>query len=511
MRLGKNLLAGLANSALTALVGLVATPGYLHFLGIERYGMVGVFLALQALLSLLDMGLSPTLNREVARSTASGDWLPVRGLFACLSRLYLGVAVVIFLVLLACSPWLASHWFRPESLAVSEIFEALVWMGAAIACRWPVGLYASVVNGAQRLTLSSSLASAYAVFSAAGALALLSWLEATLPVFFAWQTFAALAYALALRQAAWRAIGGRSGALAAWGELRRVWRFSAGMGLIAVTSVVFTQLDKVLLSRLLGLDAFGRYALATLVASGIYIIVTPIFNAIYPRYSVLVVAEREQPLWVLHRLGTNMMVALVFPLALVLGVMSQPLVALWTQDAQLSATVSPVVALLCAGTALHAVMFLPYALQLAHGLPRLAIRINLVLIVVLVPLMLSLTRAYGEVGAAAAWLTLHCLYLLLGTWVTHRHLFRGLGGAWLARDVGLPLLLTLLVGVLARWAGVQDAQGLLAVLGGAAATWLAGASACLAISPELRLAIRQHLPQWTGLSRGGKGADHSGT
>lgn len=502
MRLGRNLLAGLSNSALTALVGLAATPGYLHFLGIERYGVVGVFLAVQALLSLLDVGLSPTLNREVARSTASGEWQSVRGLLACVARLYLLVAALVVLSLVACSPWLAVHWLRPESLDVTEVAEALAWMGLAVACRWPAGLYASVINGAQRLALSSSLTSAYATLSAGGALALLAWFDATLPVFFAWQALAALVYTLALRHVAWRLVGGRAGARPAWTELRRVWRFSAGMGLIAVTSVVFTQLDKVLLSRLLSLEAFGRYALATLVAGGIYVLVTPVFNAIYPRYSALVVAGEEQSLWRLHRLGTNLMVVLVFPLALVLGVLSQPLLALWTQDLAIANAVAPIARLLCAGTALHAVMYLPYALQLAHGMPRLSVRINLMMILLFVPLILSLTMAYGETGAAAAWVALHGLYVLLGTWITHRHLYPGRGGAWLARDVGLPLLLTLLVGVLARLAGVHQAQGVLAVLSGAMATWLVAAGACLAISPGLRCAFRPHLPQWFGLGKG---------
>ena len=76
MRLGRNLLVGLLNSALAAVVGLAATAGYLHYLGVERYGVIGVFVTIQALLSLLDMGLSPTLNREVARATATGDWIP---------------------------------------------------------------------------------------------------------------------------------------------------------------------------------------------------------------------------------------------------------------------------------------------------------------------------------------------------------------------------------------------------------------------------------------------------
>ena len=39
-------------------------------MGIEAYGLVGVFTTLQAMLSLMDMGLSTTLNRALARYSA---------------------------------------------------------------------------------------------------------------------------------------------------------------------------------------------------------------------------------------------------------------------------------------------------------------------------------------------------------------------------------------------------------------------------------------------------------
>ena len=73
MSLGRNLLAGLASSVWSALVGLAVVPFYLKYLGIEAYGLIGFFATTQAVLSLLDMGMAPTINREVARRSASGD------------------------------------------------------------------------------------------------------------------------------------------------------------------------------------------------------------------------------------------------------------------------------------------------------------------------------------------------------------------------------------------------------------------------------------------------------
>jgi hypothetical protein len=55
-----------------------------------------------------------------------------------------------------------------------------------------------------------------------------------------------------------------------------------------------------------------------------------------------------------------------------------------------------------------------------------------------------------------AWLVLHILYVLLGTWMTHRTLLKGIGGQWLLHDVAIPFLATAGIGVLA-WKTVQEA------------------------------------------------------
>ncbi|MDQ3181857.1 MAG: polysaccharide biosynthesis protein, partial [Acidobacteriota bacterium] len=48
-------------------------PIYLHYIGIESYGLIGIFSSIQAFIILLDFGLSPTLNRELARLSALTD------------------------------------------------------------------------------------------------------------------------------------------------------------------------------------------------------------------------------------------------------------------------------------------------------------------------------------------------------------------------------------------------------------------------------------------------------
>ena len=48
--------------------------------------------------------------------------------------------------------------------------------------------------------------------------------------------------------------------------LKGIWRFTAGMSGISILAVILTQLDKVILSKMLSLEMFGYYTLASMVA-----------------------------------------------------------------------------------------------------------------------------------------------------------------------------------------------------------------------------------------------------
>jgi O-antigen/teichoic acid export membrane protein len=94
-----------------------------------------------------------------------------------------------------------------------------------------------------------------------------------------------------------------------------------------------------------------------------------------------------------------------------------------------------VLATLAAGSALHGVMYVAYALTLARGATGIALRINVMLLLMLLPLIAVLAARYGTEGAALAWLLMHSAYLLFGGWLTHRALIPSLAVPWLAEDV----------------------------------------------------------------------------
>jgi O-antigen/teichoic acid export membrane protein len=88
-------------------MGLAFVPLYIKFLGIEAYGLIGFFAMLQASFQILDLGLSQTMNREMARYSALRDKAgEARDLVRTLEVVYWAIGLV---KLLDMTRW---AWYR---------------------------------------------------------------------------------------------------------------------------------------------------------------------------------------------------------------------------------------------------------------------------------------------------------------------------------------------------------------------------------------------------------------
>lgn len=484
----------MTNSIWSALIGLAVVPFYLKYLGIEAYGLIGFFVTTQAVLSLLDMGMAPTINREVARCSASGNLREAGKLLHTLAVVYWSMAGAIALLIMVLAPLIAEHWLQSKQLSPQTIAHAVMLMGLVVACRWPIGLYQGAIIGAQRLTISSGINMAMGTVGSLGAVAVLAFVSPTIEAFFIWQACIGFVYAITMRWGAWQIIGRITGSRFDVSQLKSIWRFSAGMSGVAVSSIILMQLDKVLLSKILSLEDFGRYALAGVVASGLYVILTPAFNLVYPRLSALVAMGETESIVDFYRTGTRLLLAVLFPIATAAAVFAEGILFLWTGNPSLAASTAPVVSLFLVGTALNGAMHFPYALQLAYGMTRLPLTINAILVVLMIPTTIFLSIRYGAVGGAAAWAVLNGIYLIIGTQLTHRSLLKGVGLKWVLGDVGMPLIMSLLIiggfGIKVREGGYSYYVQLFMASGMALFTFLI----IVMMSPRLMAAMKMVLP-----------------
>jgi O-antigen/teichoic acid export membrane protein len=323
-RLRQNIIASFVSKSLSALLSLICVPLYVKFLGVEAYGVIGVFVTLQAALALLDLGLGAAFTREVAkishRISASAN---TRDLLRTLEFIYWGMALVMGIVIWALGPLIANHWLRLGTLPPAEVGRSIGIAGLSFAFFWPTSLYIGGLTGLQKQVMLAWITTIAAIVRVGGTLLALRFTLPTLDTFFLAQALANLFQTACVGFFLWRSLASSGSRPVFKPALVRVLaRFAGGITGISITAVLLTQLDKLILSKTLPLESFGYYAISGTLASGLYIFISPLFGVLFPRFSQLV-AEGDRPsLLKLYHTGCQLMSVLVLPAAAVLAVFS---------------------------------------------------------------------------------------------------------------------------------------------------------------------------------------------
>ncbi len=450
--LRKNIAANFAGSIWQTLMGLLFIPLYIKFIGIESWGLIGIFATLQVMFGLLDMGLSSTLNREMARlSVLPRREQEMRNLVRTLEVIYWGIAIFVGIAVVSLSPFIAHHWIKAEQLSPKTIEQALLIMGSVIALRMPAGFYSGGLMGLQRQVLLNVINVSMSTLRGAGAVLILWLVSPTIQAFFLWQIVISAINIFLLALFLWRRLPfGETKAVFQKQLLKGIWRFAAGMSGIAILAVILTQLDKVILSKILSLEIFGYYALASVVAMSLSRLFTPVFYSIYPRFTQLVSLDDQEGLKQLYHKSCQFLSVLILPVAIVIALFSHEILLIWTQNPATAEKTHLLVSILICGTALNGLMNLPYALQLASGWTRLSFFKNVIAVVLVVPLIIYMTTHYGATGAASVWLILNMGYVFFEIPVMHRRLLRKEKWRWYWQDVCVPLVACILTAGLGR-------------------------------------------------------------
>ena len=484
-RVKRNLVANYLGQGWSAVMGLAFIPVYIEYLGIESYGLIGLFAVMQAWLTLLDMGMTPTLNREMARFTAGAhSTQSIRDLLRSLEVICYSIAALIALIVWVASDYLANDWLKVEQLPVDVVTRALAIMAFVVALRFCEGIYRGSLYGLQRQVWYNSVNAILATLRHGGAVAILAWVSSSIEAFFIWQVAVSLLTVVVLALSVHGSLPkAHSRPKFSSTALAGIWKFASGIIGITFLAILLTQVDKVLLSRLLLLEEFGYYTLAATVAGALYMIIVPISQAIYPRMVELSTHEDKTRLIAVYHQSTQLVTVVTAPAVMLLSTFAGGVVYMWSGNVSLAENTSQILSAMVLGTFLHGLMFIPYHLQLAHGWTSLAVKTNLVAVFAFIPAIIWIVPHYGAVGAAWMWVTLNLGYFLISIQFMHRRLIPKEKWRWYFADVLLPIGGAIVVMLLAKElqpASYQDRWNWFAFLmiagglGLAASTALAG-------------------------------------
>jgi O-antigen/teichoic acid export membrane protein len=446
--LNKNILANYIGQSLTAIMGIAFIPTYIKYLGNESYGLIGILLLFQNWLSLFDVGMTPTLNREVALFTGGKYSIEyIYDLLRTIEIITFSIAIMIFLNILIFSKWLASNWLKIENLPIEIVQHIFIFIGIIISLKLIENIYRSCITGFQKQVMLNIITSLIAILRNGGAVIILLWVSNSIEVFFLWNTIVSLLSVICLLFATYKElpVSKRKSKFSLL-AIKNIWQFAGGMLTISSLALILTQFDKILLSKILTLEEFGYYSLATTITGTLYLIVTPISQAFLPEFNRLVANHDYKKLYLIYHQGSLLVTSLLGGAAIILILFSNTIIHLWTTNELLSNNISTLVSLLALGNLLNGLMFMPYQVQLAHGWTTHTIKTNFYAALIATPLIFWTTPLYGATGAAIIWIILNIGFLSISVHFMHKKILIGEKWKWYWYDITIPLIFIIFIG-----------------------------------------------------------------
>ncbi len=403
--LGRGIGAGLLSSGWLALLSLVLAPVYVHLLGIESYGLIGLYTAALAIGGILDVALSATVSREIAWKQARiAEQHEVAPLLRSVEIVYWIAVSALSLILLVAGTVFGSGWLQNSALPDYQVKGALALMLLSLAIQLPSGLYTASLIGLHRQACSAGLLAGFGTVRGLGA-ALIAWaVSSDIRAFFMWHVVVGLAQILCLRWQVWsyvRVLGGQAFFSAT--SLVSIRHAVGAMFLITALGMMLSQMDKIVLAFMVPLESIGYYTLAWGLASGLTIIATPVVQGFGVRFSALASTEKQDELETQINMASQLTYALVIPPAAILALFPESILLAWVRNMDVAAAASAPLSFLAMGTAMVACTYPLLAALYAKKEFKQAILIQLACLLLFFPVLLWLTGSFGIWGAALCW------------------------------------------------------------------------------------------------------------
>lgn len=439
-----NIISNITSRFCTIFLGILLIPVYIKYLGMESYGLVGFYTTLSGALALLDLGLSRTMTRELARLTALDQpAVHVRNLTYSLELIYWLIGIILGIAIILLAPLIARYWVNPEKLSLLQVKNAVMLMGGIMAVQWPISLYTGGLFGLQRQVPYNIAFTLLSILKSVGVIFVLVFISPTVKAFFVWQIGITFLIVMVLRYLLWKYMPVLKGKPQfSIAEVKKIWRYAAGVTAISLATFCLVQIDKIVLSKILSLEYFGYYTFAWTVGSGILVLTGTISTSLFPRLTGIVAKNEHREIVTTYHRYYRFLSSAVIPAGLVLCFFSKQILLLWTHNADLSEKVWLAVVLLTTGSICNSMMHIPYQLMMAHGWTRFTFYQNLIASIILTPLLFWWTRLFGLTGATLVWLSVNAGYVLISIPLIHQRLLKGELKRVYFQDIGVPFLIS---------------------------------------------------------------------
>lgn len=409
--IARNFLANLLGQMVGPLINLIMVPFFISRLGLEGYGLVGFLSVFGIILSIFTKGIGAAIQREMARRDLEIESRKtIRSLVLTFEVIYWLIGALVGLALAASSRLISTDWLTVSSIPQHVVRACIVIIALRVAISLPNSIYQSVFVSTQRQVMGNTITCISQVLSALmGFLVILIW--GSVLGFYIVDFINAAWLVLVLRHWSRKILPTpdiSSPDRFDWDEFKALWRFSFALMWSHGLGLLFTNMDRIAISKLLPVASLGVYNAGIAGSRLLRLAYDPFLLAVYPQTCQVAKTGSKNDLARILVRNTKVVMTLCMAVGLPLALFSRDILQVWTRNATVAHDGSVIMSIYICATILLTSTGISYGAQIALGKAKYSVYFNTIAIVWFPIAVWLLARRYGLPGAALAWL-LHCI------------------------------------------------------------------------------------------------------
>lgn len=447
----KNLLSGVFSKLVSLVLSLLFVPIFFKSLGNEAYGMIGVMTMILSGLGLMDLGLSNILSKELAQRKAANILGKSLSLIRSIEWLYFLIGVIILIILVFASFVIVPVWLSSQDFPKSELTAIFLLIAAVIFVQWPISLYNSGLFGLDKQVIANLYASIFSVLKTLGAFVCLLIFGKTIYVFLIWLLGINLLYTLTL-WVHFRKLLPRNDTpiIVGWQQLSEIKKMTLGFSVLGILVFVMTDVDKMIISKLLTLSQYGLYSFIFVIVTSYQLVSTTLKNAFFPDIAKDVMIRKPFSKFSRFNFYSKFFNFIFLPTSIFLFVFSKEILAVWSGDNSLSYTLNQSFQWLMLGSMFNGIMYTANNYLLAMERFSFLIKTYALTTVFFLPTVYILTSNYHLEGACFSWFILNLVLFVVIMASLLIKFSKGWNRAWVLL-LAKPVFLSLMIVYGAKW------------------------------------------------------------
>lgn len=398
-RLTKNIIYNVIGQSFVLILGFVSVKFIYSRLGGDIVGIIYfAMMANTTLCMILELGVCSTTVREVSANYEKNPTYTHK-FIRVFSSFYWILYIVVGLLIYLFAPLLVEKWLKLQGLDLATAVSALRILLISSLLALPKSFYASVVRGLQRMEINNSIDAALMgiqqlgiiviIFQGGNLIHIAWWVAAT-------HLLGLLAYIVAcLNFFPVKILKPEYSS----NIIKKNFKYTAHMTVISLTALMYLQIDKLVLSKILPIDTFGYYYFAySIVAKGA-LVTMAISHAVFPHLSSINSSGDKNAMRRQYHKLQDMLCFLIVPVFAVIPFVSLPLFTYLFNETIAHTLLMPTT-LLCLGFYMTGTLTIPNNISFVVGKPGIVARQNLLVIFVVVPVTVICINMWGMVGAS---------------------------------------------------------------------------------------------------------------